>query len=344
MDDCHAILGIHPAAGSDEIEEAWRRKKSEWDPDRFEEGSSGREEALAMQRRLEQAYNDAIMASFAPIRAFSVQNSPPVAPAGKAQVQTQKNLSAPETPKPEPMSPELLKPKPKPKSPSRPAAAKVPDVIPANEAPIRSTWVPRGKSELDGLVEEVPVSFSDDDLLNMDISQLRETYAPPQKAGSSLLTLGIEDPLLRSYVWMYLSFTLFDFLMRLVMGNAWNAGIGILARYSRVAGEVLSTGMGTAPSSSVLWSLTTSIVSMAYLFACSLVMPIIVRFFILSAPMEKVTMRWMVNIASIVAAYIIMLPLGLLFRILPAEWAGSSTNLLFVTPLLCGMTLKYGGK
>ena len=311
MEDCHALLGIHPMAGTDEIEEAYRNKMHEFDPKRFAEGSAEREKALAMQEELKRAYDEAIMATFAPIRAFSAP-TPPVAP--------------------------------------RPSQSARPAPQPAEHAmPARSAWTPssRTDSEFEGLVEEVPVSFSDEDLLNMDISQLRETYAPPQKERSRLPTLGIEDPLLRSYVWMFLSFTLLDFLMRLMMGNSWGGVNRMLGQMSGVLREGLPAGtdLTLPPSPPALWSLVTSVVSMLYIFICSLVMPIAVRFFLLGEPVvDRRMMRWMLNLASIAAAWLVMVPAGLLFRILPAEWAGSSLNLIFVTPLLCDVTLRYQGQ
>ncbi|MDR1731139.1 MAG: J domain-containing protein [Synergistaceae bacterium] len=336
MAECHVLLGVHPAAAGDEIEEAYRNKKREYDPGRFEEGTPERENAVAMQKKLDQAYNDAIMATFAPIRAFSAPpaSSAPAAPARPA-------ASGPVPP-----------------SPPRPAA---PRPFGAHDgggsftaAPVRSSWTPPPKAgpELEGLVEEVPVAFSDEDLLKMDISQLREAYMPSSGSSSSYFTLGIEDPLLRSYVWMFISFTLFDFLMRILMGNAWGGVSGLVNNFSGVMnamGGSMPAGMAATapppPPPSAIWSLITSIVSMLYLFACSLVVPVAVRFFVVGEPMgsDKRMIRILMDIASIAAARLIMVPAGLLFLLLPAEWAGSSWNLIFVTPLLCEVTLKYGG-
>ncbi len=297
MEDCHVLLGIQPTAGTDEIEEAYRNKMRAFDPQQFEEGSAEWKDARAMQETLKQAYDDAIMATFAPIRAFAY--SPPAA-----------------TPRP--------------------------------QEPARSAWTPppRRDSNLDGLVEEVPVSFSDEDLLEMDVTQLRETYLPPRKERPWLPTLGIQDPLLRSWVWMYLSFTLLDFLMRLVIGNSWSGVNRILAQSAGVLREGLPAGtVALPPPPSALWSLTTSVASMLYLFACSLIMPVVVRFFVLGEPViDKRMMRWMLDIASVAAAWLITIPAGLIFRILPPEWAGSSLNLLFATPLLCEVTLRYQGE
>lgn len=336
MEDCHVLLGIHPMAGTDEIEEAYRNKMRAFDPKQFEEGSAEWKDAVAMQETLKQAYDDAIMATFAPIRAFS-SSTPAATPVASRPPETVRQAEPSRSPTPQSYTPE----------PRRTPPPSGYDM--QNVAPVRSTWTPpsRKDSNLEGLVEEVPVSFSDEDLLKMDITQLRETYAPPQKERSWLPTLGIQDPLLRSWVWMYLSFTLLDFLMRLAMGNSWGGVNRILEQTAGVLKEALPAGASVTlpPPPSALWSLATSVVSMLYLFVCSLIMPVVVRFFILGEPViDKRMMRWMLDLASIAAAWLIMIPAGLLFKILPAEWAGSSLNLLFVTPLLCEVTLRYQGE
>ncbi|MDR1873384.1 MAG: hypothetical protein LBQ90_00010 [Synergistaceae bacterium] len=317
LENCHTLLGILPTSGSDEIEEAYRRKKSEHDPGQFAEGTPEWVNAAAMQKKLEQAYNDAVMATFAPIRVFSAPNPPPAPP-------------QPRSPSPRPHRP--------------PVTGGGNDSHPRSWAP-----TPQQNPRLDGLVEEAPVSVSDADLLKMDVSQLREMYAPPPPKTSPLFTLGIEDPLLRSYVRMFLTFTVLDFLLRVAMGNVWEGMSGIFSRLPGVL-SALNEGLPTvgtnAPPAppSALWSLVTSVVSMVYLFACSLVMPIAVRFFLMGEPATgSWTMRLTLDVGSIMAAWVIMLPVGLIFRILPAEWAGSDMNLLFVTPLLCDATIKYGG-
>ncbi|MDR3265601.1 MAG: J domain-containing protein [Synergistaceae bacterium] len=338
MEDCHALLGIHPASGSDEIEEAYRRKKHEYAPSRFTEGSSEWKNAVAMQKKLEQAYDEAIMASFAPIRATSPPSRP--APAPSPQIPRQ------EAPRQEALRQEIPQQEiPKMQVPRKPNAA--PRDVSTEGAPLRSSWTPTSRGpELDGLVEEVPVALSDEDLLKMDISQLRETYVTPPKEPSPLFTLGIEDPLLRTIAWMFLSFTLLDFLMRVMMGGTW-ANMSGFFRLASGMGDFMNGGAvvtgAPPPAPSVLWSLITSIVSMGYIFACSLVMPIAVRFFLLGEPMAG-RMRIFADVASIAAAAIVMLPVGLIFKILPAEWAGSDLNLFFVTPAICEAILKYGGR
>lgn len=336
MEDCHALLGIHPASGGDEIEEAYKRKKHEYDPSRFVEGSSERENAVAMQKKLEQAYDEAIMASFAPIRASGT-------PAARPTPSVQPVL--PRTP----ATPPPVQQKELPREPQAAPRPTLSSDVPANAAPVRSTWVPPSRTpELDGLVEEVPVALSDEDLLNMDISQLRETYVTPPQKTSSLFTLGIEDPLLRSCAWMFLSFTFLDFLMRVTTGATWGDMSGVInlllgARNLASEGVAAVAKAAPPPAPSVIWSLITSVVSMIYIFACSLVMPIGIRFFLLGEPMTGKT-RILADVASIAAASIVMMPMGLIFKILPAEWAGSALNLYFVTPAICEVILKYDGR
>ena len=59
MENCYVLLGIPPTAGTEEIEEAYQRKKKEFGAD------------ASRLQELDGAYNEAIMATFAPIRAFS---------------------------------------------------------------------------------------------------------------------------------------------------------------------------------------------------------------------------------------------------------------------------------
>ena len=182
------------------------------------------------------------------------------------------------------------------------------------------------------------MSFSDAQLLNMDIQDLRESYAP-QKKESVFFTLGIEDKLLRYYVKAYLAFTLFDLLMRLSLGMAWVGMSGVLNHYS----ASLSLPETLAAPPSMFMSVAASFVSMLYLFCCSLPMPIVTRFFILGQPPEKGAVRWMCVFLSIAAALALYSLTGFLFRFLPADWAGSGTSLVFIAPPLCLVTLRYEG-
>jgi hypothetical protein len=142
-------------------------------------------------------------------------------------------------------------------------------------------------------------------------------------------TLGIQDKLLRYYVKAYLAFTLFDLFMRLSLGMAW-------------VGMSIPETLAAAPPSTFM-SVAASFVSMFYLFCCSLPMPIVTRFFVLGQPPEKGATRWMLAALSIAAAIALYSLTGFLFRFLPAGWAGSGTNLIFVAPPLCLATLRCEG-
>ena len=321
MQEYYALLGVLPTAAADEIEEAYQNKKRELSPERFEQGSADWLRAFAAAKELDKAYDQAIMATFAPIRAFAA----PLPPLPRPEAQRPKEPLRAQPP---------VRPEPTVQPQSAPRASYDP---PQETAPIQSSYQPSSRSssgaaltdsELRGLVEEVPVSFSDAQLLNMDIQDLRESYAP-QKKESVFFTLGIEDKLLRYYVKAYLAFTLFYLLMRLSLGMAWVGMSGVLNHYS------------VPPS--MFMSVAASFVSMFYLFCCSLPMPIVTRFFILGQPPEKGAVRWMCVFLSIAAALALYSLTGFLFRFLPADWAGSGTSLVFIAPPLCLVTLRYEG-
>ena len=113
MEECYLLLGISPAASADEIEEAYQNIKRELVSDRFERNSEERMKAFSMMQKLDKAYNEAIMAVFAPIKAFAVSEG---------------------------------------------------------TTTIQSSYVIRPEV-IGDLVEEAPVSFSDEQLLNMDIGE-----------------------------------------------------------------------------------------------------------------------------------------------------------------------------
>ena len=319
MEEYYVLLGVHPTSTAEEIEEAYLNKKRAAAQEQYKQGSVEWQNAVAMQSRLEKAYNDAIMATFAPIRAFSAPHL------------TEAQTSAPAQHLPRPETVRDLKPT----ATQRPTP---PDFSPSK--------ISHGEV-FEGLVEEVPLSFSDKELLSMDIGQLRDSLKPQKKQRASFLTLGIEDKLLRYYVITYLSFTLLDLLMRLMMGAAWVGMSGIYSHYTAVLREGLSAGAAIPGASAVepstISAFAASVFSMLYLFFCSLIMPIVTRFFICGQPVGRAMTRWMLCVLSIFAALIVYAVTGFLFWLLPAEWAGSTTSLIFIAPSLCWVTLKYEG-
>ncbi len=321
MEEYYVLLGVHPTSTAEEIEEAYLNKKRAAAPEQYKRDSLEWQNAVAMQSRLEKAYNDAIMATFAPIRAFSAPHSTEAKTSAPAQ-----HLPRPETAR-----------DPKPPAAQRPT----PPTPRFNETAISHGEV------FEGLVEEVPLSLSDKELLSMDIGQLRDSLKPQKKQRASFFTFGIEDKLLRYYVITYLSFTLLDLLMRLTMGAAWVGMSGIYSHYTAVLQEGLPAGAaipGTAAAEpSTIGAFAASVFSMLYLFFCSLIMPIVTRFFICGQPVGRAVTRWMLCVLSIFAALIVYAVTGFLFWLLPAEWAGSTTSLIFIAPSLCWVTLKYEG-
>jgi hypothetical protein len=331
MEEYYALLDILPTAAVEEIEEAYRNKKHEFSPERFEQGSAEWVQSFAMQKELDKAYNEAIMATFAPIRASAHSAT------ARAAIPTGGNV---------PQSKEA-------NAGALPPLSFSPQETSQDMLPIRSSYAGQtgGTSKnvpLESLVEEIPVSFSDAQLLSMDIGELRGNYMP-QKPESAFLTLGIEDKLLRYYVKTYLAFTLLDWIMRMSFGSLWVGGAGVFNHYishlasSLPEGAQLADALKSTPPPSFIMATLTSIISMAYLFFCSLPMPIVTRFFILGQPAEKGTMRWMLCFLAICAAFVLYKLTGFLFWLLPAAWAGSGINLVFITPALCLPTLKYEG-
>jgi len=60
LNECYVLLGIPPSASTEEIEKAYADKKREIEPDRLKE--------------LDAAYNEAIMATFAPVKGSAVSS------------------------------------------------------------------------------------------------------------------------------------------------------------------------------------------------------------------------------------------------------------------------------
>ncbi|MDR2523320.1 MAG: J domain-containing protein [Synergistaceae bacterium] len=309
MERYNALLGVHPAASADEIEEAYQSKRREIAPERFTQGSEEHQRALAAMQELDRAYNEALMASFAPIRAFSA--------------------APPKTPQPHPVSP-----------------VEEVGIPPESLAFVRSSYVPPPRPaarDLKGLVEEAPISFSDAQLLNMDVGALRESASLGEEE-PGVLTFGIQDPLARFYVRAYLGFAFFDLVMTLLLGAVWRGMSGRYVAFVSEAMPNLSLVQALVENRpSLLMSIVTPFFSTLYLFFCSLPMPVVTRFFVMGQPTENGTARWMLTFASIMAAYAIYALTGFLFQLLPPAWAGSSASLFFVAPALCLVTIRYQG-
>ena len=315
MEECYTLLGISPAATTEEIEKAYLDKKREFAPDRFEQGSEEWQQASSKLKELDKAYNDAIMATFAPIRAFTVE------------------------------------------SPERPETESMPD---------------KAAENLGGLVEEVSVSFSDKQLLDMDIGHMRDSYESSQKE-SLLFTWGIKDRLLRRYVMIYVGFVVLNLMVTFTLGESasfsieglWSrhyAGqMGRMAEVLRDAGAVstmdpsiarqfadvaqqmteaaqqMTPAAATPPS--LLMSILMAFVTTCYYFLCSLPMPIITRFFVMGQPPSGAVTRWVLYSFSMTAAVILHSLTGWLM----GNWAGSALTLAIVAALLCSVTVQYDG-
>jgi hypothetical protein len=338
MQEYYSLLGVLPTATADEIEEAYQNKKLEFSPERFEQGTADWLRAFATLKELDKAYDQAIMATFAPIRAFSA----PLSPLPRSDAP--KNKTEPRQAQP-PASFE-----PKAQQPSSPAPHEPPRTA-TTQSSYQSSYqlLPEEPdSGFRGLVEEVPVSFSDAQLLHMDIQDLRESYVPHKKE-SVFFTLGIEDRLLRFYVKTYLAFVLFDLIMRAALGMAWVGMSSVFNHYSAIlkdaapSGAVLAETLASVPPPPLFMSVLASFISMFYLFCCSLPMPIVTRFFILGQPPEKGAARWTLAFLSLIVALVLYSLTGFLFHFLPADWAGSGTSLIFIAPPLCLATMRYEG-
>jgi hypothetical protein len=338
MEKYYALLGVLPTATTEEIEEAYQNKKREHATDRFEQGTLEWVRAFATLKELDTAYNNAIMATFAPIQAFSGPMPKLATPqdgmarpwlAGTPQTETAQQSQ--QAPQPQ----QIQQPRPQPVE----AASPAPPVRPQQVSP---SFV---DPELEGLVEEVPVSFSDKDLLNMDISELRQSYVLQEKEPESF-TLGIQDRLLRYYVKAYLVFAFFELIMRLSLGAKWVGALNSFNHYSIILETMENMSLVEAiseSSPSVLTWIVSAFVSTAYLFCCSLPMPIVTRFFILGRPPENSAAQGTFALLSLVVALVLYLLTGFLFRFLPLSWAGCGMSLAFIAPTLCWGTMRYEG-
>ena len=344
MENCHTLLGITPAAGMEEIEEAYQRKKLEFGAD------------PSKQQELEIAYNEAVMATFAPIRAFS-SPLPPLETQKKAQPQASVGTPLPQ-PDPQPQA-SVDAPLPQPDSqplpvpeipdPQPPLSAGAPLPQPDSKPHLtpeftqpqgfeQSTFQSEYKShtgasisqEARKPVEDTPVRFSDAQLISMDVSELRESYVSQvqdenEEAGPPFL--GIENKLQRNYVIIYIGVVVFDIIMRLLVGPAWLVLITVPSPE-----QMLPTPMPL--------SIIFAFLSIIYCFICAIPAPFAARFFILQQPPDKNSTMWALFFLGIVGASLLRW-LGGLF--LPLNISGSVVSFVLVVMSVNFVTLRYEG-
>ena len=329
MENCYALLGIAPSAATDEIEEAYQRKKREFGAD------------ASKQQELDRAYNDARMATFAPIHAFSPSSPLPPLATGKQQSpqpQVQATPAQPEPQAPFPQ-PQFIQPQQEATVQAAPVQAEPVQYPYAPEAPqptYQSTYTGSyaGGSvaeEIQGLVEEVPVSFSDAELMNMDVSALRESYMPhiqdDDEETGLLISMGIENKLLRYYVKTYIAAVIFDMAMRLLLGTKW-----VMLTESVKPEQI--------PHTPVFLSIMFAFVSIVYCFICVLPTPFAARFFILGQPPDKNSTMWVLFSLGIVFALLLRWLTG---RFLPINIVGSAISFTLAAMALNVGTLRYDG-
>ena len=342
MENCYVLLGIAPTATTDEIEEAYQRKRLEFGLD------------FSRQKELDSAYNEAIMATFAPIRAFSSPLPPlttgKMAPQAPQAAQPAPAQAIPAVPQPqipvqaapaqavpqEPfLQPQFIQPQiqvqPAPVQPAPPPyvqEASQPAFQPAYSGPYIGA---PADPALRDLVEETPVSFSDAELMNMDVSKIRGNYAPDTRDDDDetgfLISLGIENRLLRYYVKIYIAVVVFDMVMRLWVGPGW----------LMLTESISSDQMPRTPA---LLSILFAFVSVVYCFICALPVPFATRFFVLGQPPDKNSLMWTLFFLCVMSAYLLR---WLTARFLPLNIAGSAVSFMVTAMMLSLGTLRYGG-
>lgn len=329
MEECYTLLGISPTATTEEIEAAYLDKKNELAPNRFEQNSEEWQRASSMLKELDRAYNDAIMATFSPVKAFAAPVHSPIE--------------------------------------KRPENTPGEVVVHIENA-----------EDLDDLVEEVPVSFSDEQLLCLDAEQLRESYESFQEK-SVFLTWGIKNDLLRRYVMTYAAFAILGLFILMLVGRPTHTVISamsaqqanISARQAEQSAELLYSiaaahshlqidsetaqqiresaqqirdateqtreaeqqARAAAIPPSMLIAVLMVFVATGHYFFCALPVPVILRFFVMGEPVSG---RMFYVVSMFTASMLHLLTSRLL-----GNWAGSALMLAFVTVLLTAITLKY---
>ncbi|MCL2009374.1 MAG: hypothetical protein FWG71_02360 [Synergistaceae bacterium] len=286
MENCYALLEIPPTAGTEEIEEAYQRKKKEFGAD------------ASKLRELDDAYNEAIMATFMPIRAFSSPLPP---------LTTGKKI------------PPVTQPLPVQSAPIQAVPVQAAPVQPQPQiTPVQHIQAPES------------MSFTDNDLMNMDVSAIRESYMGRMQdtdEEAESFTLGIENRLARYYVKTCIAVLVFDMLMRLLIGPKWLVLTAIISP-------------GQIPSTPVLLLLILSFVSIAYCFLCALPMPLTMRYVILGQPPDKNSVMWMQFFMCVLFAF---LARRLTAYFLPFNVTGSAISFSIAAMALSFGTLRYDG-
>ena len=299
MENCYVLLGIASTASTEEIEEAYQRKKIEFGADALK------------QQELDSAYNEAIMGTFAPIRAFS-SPLPPLT-TGKKIPPVQQPLPVQQT------------------LPVQSLPVEAPIQFNAQTTYAGPYTGASADPNVQNFVKEAPVSFSDAELMNMDVSRLRESYAPEMQEDDEetgfLISLGLENRLLRYYVKTYIAVAVFDMVMRLWLGPKWLV----------LTEAVNPDQMSATPA---LLSILFAFISIVYCFICALPGPFATRFFLLGQPPDKSAMMWSLFFLSVVSASLLRWLTG---RFLPLNITGSGVSFMFAAMALSLGTLRYSG-
>jgi len=306
----YELLGITPTANTEEIEAAYKRKKEEF---------MGEAEKL---QELDSAYNEAIMATFAPIRAFASPLPPlqigkavkPAAPQPQIQPKVEPRRE------PQEREPQELEPVDTQLEVERVLLGELNEqpTIKSQPAPSQPTYAARHAGG-------TGMPFSDTQIMDMDVSDIRNHMPQEEDTEEHEPFLGIENKLLGYYVKTFLAVVVFDIIMRLLFGPAW------LVLTEAISAEQI-------PATSRLLLIPLAFVSIAYCFICALPMPSAVRFFVLGQPPDKTAVMWTLFFISITLAFLLHWLTG---RILPYNITGSSASLIIVASALSFKTLQY---
>ena len=254
MENCYELLEITPTANMEEIEAAYQRKKKEFMGD------------STKQQELDSAYNDAIMATFAPIRAFA-----------------------------SPLPPLIMKKNnPPPDVQAAPAQVTPVQAAPVQPAPVQDIPAQPEPVQPQTQMAATSMPFSDEQIMNMDVSEIKIYIPQDENEDDDARTpfLGIEDKLLRHYVKTYLAVVVFDMVMRLLFGPRW-----------LVFTEVISAEY--IPTTPLILLIPLAFVSIAYCFICSLPVPFAARFFVIGHPPDKDAVTWSLFFISIAFAFLL---------------------------------------